>query len=73
MLPVKQVAGQPTEGVARRCGGSGGCSEGVAVREALPGAFAVVYSGSDGVETLDMFAWPRVTAARRSERRPSER
>lgn len=61
------------EGVARRCGGSGGCSKGVAVREMLFGPFEVLYSGSDGVEALDMFAWPKGNVAQRSGWRPNQR
>jgi hypothetical protein len=45
-----------TDGVVRRGGGSGGASKGGAAREAESGPLEGLYSGSDGVETLDMFA-----------------
>lgn len=64
------VVRQRTEGVPLRCGGSGGDSNGVAAREGLSGPLEMLYSGRDGVETLDMFAWPKACVARRSERRP---
>ena len=56
-------AGRITAGVARRCGGSGGCRKGEVGREDLSGLAAAWYSGKDGVEALDILAWPKATVA----------
>lgn len=56
-------AGRITAGVARRCGGSGGCRKGEVGREDLSGLAAAWYSGRDGVEALDILAWPKATVA----------
>jgi hypothetical protein len=56
-------AGRFTAGVARRCGGSGGCRKGDVGREDLSGFAAAWYNGSDGVEALDILAWPKATVA----------
>jgi hypothetical protein len=55
--------GRFTAGVARRCGGSGGRRKGDVGREDLSGLAAAWYSGSDGVEALDILAWPKATVA----------
>lgn len=48
------------EGVALRCcGGSGGCSNGEAAREGFEGPAEAWYSGNEGVDALDMLAWPK--------------
>jgi hypothetical protein len=47
-----------TEGVERRCGGSGADSKGDDGREDLSGFAAAWYNGNDGVVALDMLAWP---------------
>jgi hypothetical protein len=60
------AGGRRTDGVVRRGCGSGGASKGGAAREAESGPLERLYSGSDGVETLDMFAWPEANVARRS-------
>jgi hypothetical protein len=57
--------GHITTGVVRRGCGSGGCRNGELGREDLSGLAAAWYSGSDGVEALDILAWPKATVARR--------
>lgn len=49
-----------TEGVALRfCEGSEGCSDGDAPRAALEVPAEAWYSGNEGVDALDMLAWPK--------------
>lgn len=49
-----------TEGDALRFRGvSGGCNNGEAARGDLEAAAAAWYSGREGVDALDMLAWPR--------------
>ena len=48
-----------TRGVARLCGGSGGCRNGDSARDSLEVAMGPWYNGNEGVEALDILAWPK--------------
>jgi hypothetical protein len=62
-LPHHGRAERPTAGLVRRCARSGGCRNGDGGRDDLPGFAVALKSGSDGVEALDILAWPEATVA----------